>query len=269
MADIGGELAAHRLVVLAQLAVGLDRPRQRDQLLIGDIGLDRVEMLGQMVDGLHHAAGQPPAEQRGRQQDQHDRRAEQRQRVSAQAPDVRNVLAHAQHLRPVRCVDAQRVVVGLGLHRLALAGHAGAALLHRLAELRPVGVVGQVGVHDGMERIGAVVDKRRGLAVKKHGAVRIDQCKAQGAGALLRQHGCKGQGIVGVLRLVGGGVSVADLGNVAVHPLHIAALEQQRGGGQHRQHAEHAGQDQAAAVAAGHAQRLLLGVFVSHRCPPC
>ena len=269
MADIGGELAAHRLVVLAQLAVGLDRPRQRDQLLIGDIGLDRVEMLGQMVDGLHHAAGQPPAEQRGRQQDQHDRRAEQRQRVSAQAPDVRNVLAHAQHLRPVRCVDAQRVVVGLGLHRLALAGHAGAALLHRLAELRPVGVVGQVGVHDGMERIGTIVDKRRSLAVKKHGAVRINQRKAQGAGALLRQHGHKGRGIVGALRLVGGGVSIADLGNVAVHPLHIAALEQHRGGGQHRQYAEYAGQNQAAAVAAGHAQRLLLGVFVSHRCPPC
>ena len=49
VADVGRELAAHRLVVLAQLAVRLDRPRQRDQFFIRHIGLDRVEMLGQMV----------------------------------------------------------------------------------------------------------------------------------------------------------------------------------------------------------------------------
>ena len=225
-------------------------------------------MLGQMVDGLHHAAGQPPAEQRCSKQNQHNCAAQQRQRVSAQAPDVCNILAHAQHLRPLRCVDAPRVVVGLGLHRLALAGHARGTACHCLLKFRAVGVVGQV----GLCRVDVAVyvhDVGTELGVVQHGAVRIDQRKAQGAGALLRQHGHKGLGIVGALRLVGGGVSVADLGNVAVHPLHIAALKQQRGGGQHRQHAEHAGQDQAAAVAAGHAQRLLLGVFVSHRCPPC
>ena len=62
VADIGSKLAAHRLVVLAQFAVGLDRARQRDQFFVGDVGLDGIEVFGQMIDGLHQAAGQPPGQ---------------------------------------------------------------------------------------------------------------------------------------------------------------------------------------------------------------
>ena len=250
VADVGRELAAHRLVVLAQLAVRLDRPRQRDQFFIGHIGLDGVQMLGQMVDGLHHAAGQPPAEQRGSAQNQHDCAAQQRQRVGAQAPDVGHVLAHAQHLRALGRVDAHGVIVGLGLHRRALAGDAGRAVGHGLPELRAVRVVGQV----GLCRVDVAVyvhDVGTELGVVQHRAVGVDEGDAQGA--VLRQQVQQRGSVVGVPRLVGCGVAVADLHQVIVNAFRVAALKKHRCRRQHGQHAEHTGQNQAAPVAAGHA----------------
>ena len=270
MADIGGKLPAHRLVVLPQLAVGLDGPCQGDKLLIGHISLDGVQVLGQVVDRLHHAAGQPPAEQRCSGQNQNHGRAEQRQGVGAQAPDAGNILAHAQHLRTVGRVDAHGVVVGLPAHGLALTGGAGGAVGHGLLELRAVGVAGQVGVHDGVHGVCGIVDKGRGLTVKQHGAVAVDKRKARRINARFRQQADQRFGVVGGLGLVGSGVAAAQLGQVVVHAVGVAALEQNGGRRQHGQYAEHAGQDQAAPIAAGHAQGLFFAaLLVSHHCPPC
>ena len=267
VADVGRELAAHRLVVLAQLAVRLDRPRQRDQFLIRHIGLNRVQMLGQMVDRLHHAAGQPPAEQRGSKQNQHDCAAQQRQGVGAQAPDVRDVLAHAQHLCALRQVDAHGVVVRLQLQRLALAGDARGTVRHCLLKFRAVCVVGQVGL--GRVDVAVYVhDVGTELGVVQHRAVCVDEGDAQGA--VLRQQVQQRGSAVGVLCLVGCGVAMADLHQVIVNAFCVAVLKKHRRRRQHGQRAEQSGQDQAAPVAAGHAEGLARAAFVvSHHCPPC
>ena len=175
VADVGGKLPAHRLVILPQFAVGLDGAREGDQFFIGNVRLDGIQVFSQMVDGLHQAAGQPPGQHRRGQQDDRHRAAEQRQGVGAQAPDIGHVLAHTQHLGTFRGDDAAGVVVGLLLHGLAFAGRAGTAVGHSRDELRAVGMAGQVGGIHGVDLAVLVIDHARGgLAVIQHSAAAIN-----------------------------------------------------------------------------------------------
>ena len=249
---LGRELAAHRLVVLAQFAVGLHGARQGDQFLIRDVGLDGVEVFGQAVDGPNQPPRQPGRKQRRPGQNQHRRAQQQRQRVGAQPPDGVDVLRDAQHLHAGGRFHPQGAVVGLAVHRFAFTRGGAAAVLQRGGDLRAVGVAGQRFVS---------------LVVVQHRAVGGDQRAAQ---LRVGQQGGEVVGVPGALGFVPGGQRGAQPLQGVVHALGIAALEQRGRGGQRGNHAQRPYQDQRLAVQPRHALGACGAAFlVTHRRPPC
>ena len=131
VADVGGELLPHLLVALPHGAVGVDGVGKGDQLPVGDLLLDVVEVVGHPQHGLDQPAGQHPRQQ-GRQP--HDGRAADQdggQRLVVERPDGLGVLAGAQD---VAVGQQHRVIVGLvaggGRVALVLPGAAGEGRLH-------------------------------------------------------------------------------------------------------------------------------------------
>ncbi len=150
-------------------------------------------------------------------------------RVSVLRPQMLAISSPTRSTCTVGRVDAHGVVVGLrrtvSLSRVTLAVPSAMACWNsgRSAWL------GRWGVHDGVHGVCGIVDKGRGLAVKQHGAVAADKRKARRINARFRQQADQRFGVVGGLGLVGGGVAAAQLGQVVVHAVGVAALEQNGG----------------------------------------
>ena len=110
MADVGGELLAHLFVALPHGAVGVDGVGKGDQLPVGDVLLDVVEVVGHPQHGPDQAPGQKAGQQRRAAHD--DKAADQDggQGLVVEGPDGLGVLAGAQD---VAVVQQHRVVIGL------------------------------------------------------------------------------------------------------------------------------------------------------------
>ena len=96
MAHIGGEFLAHFFVALPHGPVGVDGVRKGDQLPVGDVLLDVVQIVGHLQHGADQVAGEHPG-QKGRAA--HDGKAadqDGRQCLIIKGPDGLGVLAGAQ-----------------------------------------------------------------------------------------------------------------------------------------------------------------------------
>ena len=147
VADISGKLPADGLIVLPQLAVRLYRVRQRDQLLIRHIGLDAVQVLRHLGDGLHQMLGND-LRQHQRQNDDKDAPGHQNgQHAVVAAPHVAGFVRQPQNAS-VR--QAHGIIMGV-VPKGCTAAHAGtSALCHSLLDLWAVGMVGQgAGISSG------------------------------------------------------------------------------------------------------------------------
>ena len=249
VADVGRELPAHGFVVFAQAAVGLDRMRQRDQLLIRHVGLDGVEVFGHGRDRPHKPPRQPEAD--GPRRQQHDRPAarQQRQHAVVAGPHAGSFFGQAQDLA---VFHAQRIVMRLGAQGGAFAHAAALARLQRFADLR----AGEVVVHVGLVFV---------LAVKQHAAVGVDQRQAQRAA---RQVPGQAFGVGRFGGLIADGHGAGHALEVAVHLHAVGAVEQHGRGRGREHHGQQANGHQRALDAARHALRGRAGrLFRSHRRP--
>ena len=97
VAHIGRELPADGLVVLAQLAVGLNGMRKGNEFFIGNIGLDCVKMLRHTVNGAHHLPRNGRRQHRRQHDDEQADHQQHGQDAVVAAPDIARLVRQTQN----------------------------------------------------------------------------------------------------------------------------------------------------------------------------
>ena len=177
VADIGGKLLPHLLVVLPQNAVRMDAFRKGNQLPIGYVFLNVIQILGHVQYWLHQSFGQQGCQHRSGQHQRHTAQYDGRDGGIIDGPHGLGVLCHAQHIPAGK---PERVVIGLVAHGLGVADVPTLAVCNGIADLR----AGQMVLH------GLV-----GGRFKQHAAVLTDQRHAQ----IIGHKGTQLRGVSGLL----------------------------------------------------------------------
>ena len=177
VADIGSKLLPHFLVVFPQDAVRMDALRKGNQLPVGHVFLNMIQIFGHVQHRLYQCLGQQSSQHRSGQHQRYTAQYNGRDSGVVDRPYGLGVLRHAQH---VPAGKPERVVIGLVAHGLGIADVPSLAVCNGIADLR----AGQMIFH-----------RLVGGRFKQYAAVLTDQRHAQ----IIGHKGTQLRGVSGLL----------------------------------------------------------------------
>ena len=168
VADVGREILPHLLVVFPQQPVRVDALGKGDELPVGNVFLNVLEVIRHFQNGLDKTAGQQPGNQRCGTHHQNAAQDDGGQGRVVDRPDGLRILGYTQD---IAAGQQHGVIVGLVSHGLGIAAVTAYTLPHGLLDLRAGQVVFHLLVSGGFEHHTAICRDQGNaqVSVDEHG----------------------------------------------------------------------------------------------------